>query len=188
MSRTRSEIGRRTILEGALGLGLVMCLPCALEASQGDADVNLPKDGDFLVKTGDAGKRPLTPDDIAADAGPVMALAMDADKVIRSGSRLNAILLVRLDPASLAVDTLSRAAAGVVAYSAVCTHQGCEVSDWIGDSKTLSCPCHDSEFDPKDGGKVVDGPAPRMLPALPLKLIEGKLAVAGAFTSRPGFS
>jgi len=50
----------------------------------------------------------------------------------------------------------------------------------------MSCPgpCHDSTFDPKDGGIVVDGPAPRMLPALPLKMVEKKLVVAGSFTAR----
>jgi len=42
-------------------------------------------------------------------------------------------------------------------------------------------------FDPKDGARVVDGPAPRGLPALPLKVVEGKLVVAGPFTARVGF-
>ena len=47
----------------------------------------------------------------------------------------------------------------------------------------LYCPCHESKFEPKDGDQVVDGPVPRMLPALPLKLIEGKMAVAKPFTA-----
>ena len=36
-------------------------------------------------------------------------------------------------------------------------------------------------------GTVVDGPAPRMLPALPLKIVDGKLVVAKPFTARVGF-
>jgi Rieske Fe-S protein len=46
----------------------------------------------------------------------------------------------------------------------------------------MSCPGpgHESTFDAKDGGKVVDDSAPRMLSALPLK----KLVVAGPFTAR----
>jgi Rieske Fe-S protein len=34
---------------------------------------------------------------------------------------------------------------------------------------------------------VADGPAPRSLPALPLTLVDGRLVVAGPFTSRVGF-
>jgi rieske iron-sulfur protein len=33
---------------------------------------------------------------------------------------------------------------------------------------------------------VIDGPTPRALPALPLKIVDGKLAVARPFTSRVG--
>ena len=110
-----------------------------------------------------------------------------AASTVRSGSRLNALILLRFPPARLSPRSQSRAADGVVAYTAICTHSGCEVIDWIEDQETLSCPCHDSLFNPKDEAKVVDGPAPRMLPALPLKLVDGKLVVAGPFTARVGF-
>ena len=36
------------------------------------------------------------------------------------------------------------------------------------------------------GARVVAGPAPRRLPALPLKIVEGYVTAAGAFTSRAG--
>jgi len=75
----------------------------------------------------------------------------------------------------------------VVAYTAICTHSGCEVVDWTSDARQLVCACHNSRFEPRDGGKVVDGPAPRRLPALPLKIVEGKLVVAKPFTARIGF-
>jgi Rieske Fe-S protein len=116
-----------------------------------------------------------------------MAWAMDpSNKTVRSGSRLNRVLLVRLDPEKLSGKTKPRAADGVVAYTAICTHTGCEVTEWV-DEQILFCPCHASKFEPKDGGKVVDGPAPRDLPALPLKLVDGKLAVAKPFTARVAF-
>jgi len=34
---------------------------------------------------------------------------------------------------------------------------------------------------------IVSGPAPRVLPALPLKIVDGTLVVARPFTSRVGF-
>src|SRR5215218_124453 len=54
-----------------------------------------------------------------------------------------------------------------VAYSAVCTHQGCTVAYKDGH---LACPCHGSMFDPADGAAVVAGPAPRPLPEIPVKV------------------
>ncbi len=117
-----------------------------------------------------------------------MAWAMDPmDKTVRNGSRLNRVLLLRLDPEKLSPETKSRAADGVVAYTAICTHTGCEVTEWAAEEQILVCPCHESKFEPKDGAKVVDGPAPRNLPALPLKLVDGALVVAKPFTSPVGF-
>jgi Rieske Fe-S protein len=51
----------------------------------------------------------------------------------------------------------------------------------------LYCECHQSKFDPRDQARVTDGPAPRNLPALPLRIVGGRLEVAGPFTARPGF-
>ncbi|TWE12667.1 Rieske (2Fe-2S) protein [Rudaeicoccus suwonensis] len=48
------------------------------------------------------------------------------------------------------------------AFSAICTHQGClvtEVTDGV-----ITCPCHGSEFNIANGNVVV-GPATRPLPA-----------------------
>lgn len=179
---------RRVILEGGISLGLGLCLAPGMLIAQSDPALILPREGDFLVTADKSSVQPLTPNDVPLNAAPTPAWAMDpADHTVRRGSRLNALILLRFDPARLSAQTQSRAADGVVAYTAICTHSGCEVSDWIAEEERLSCPCHDSLFDPKAEAKVVDGPAPRMLPALPLKLVEGRLAVAGPFTSRVGF-
>jgi Rieske Fe-S protein len=108
-------------------------------------------------------------------------------RVVRDDSRLNQLLLVRLDPNSLNGDTRERAADGIVAYSAICTHTGCDVWDWQPASSTIKCPCHFSEFDLKESARVLNGPAPRRLPALPLKVVDGAPIVAGGFVGRPGF-
>jgi Rieske Fe-S protein len=97
------------------------------------------------------------------------------------------VLLVRLPPAELSDETRGRSAAGIVAYSAVCTHTGCDVWEWQAARRILKCPCHFSEFDLRDAARVLDGPAPRRLPALPLRLVDGVLAAAGEFVGRPGF-
>jgi cytochrome b6-f complex iron-sulfur subunit len=59
-----------------------------------------------------------------------------------------------------------------VAYSAVCTHQGCKVAYKEGN---LACPCHGSIFDPANGASVVTGPAQRPLPEIPVKVEGGEV-------------
>jgi len=55
-----------------------------------------------------------------------------------------------------------RTKAGVFAYSAICTHQGCTVN-FNSDNSHFQCPCHGAEFDPANGAKVLAGPAPSPL-------------------------
>lgn len=177
---TPHDPGRRVVLLSALGVGLGL--------AQDDPAAGRPKPGDLLVKVGDAGRTPLTPNDIPLAAGYTAAWAMDpADRTVRSGSRLNQVLLLRFDPAALAADTRARAADGVVAYTSICTHNGCDIDQWLAREQQLFCSCHESIFDPRDGAKVIDGPAPRALPALPLTIAGGTLVVAKPFTTPVGY-
>jgi rieske iron-sulfur protein len=180
---------RRTLLRRAAGLVLAWLVPARVHGQEADAEARArPAPGDLLAKVGDGARTPLTPGDVAAGAAPVMAWPMTADaRVARSGSRLNRVLLVRLEPTALNEATRARAVDGVVAFSAICTHTGCEVGEYLADEQQLYCECHQSKFDPRDGAKVTDGPAPRPLPALPLKVEDGRLVVAAPFTTRPGF-
>ena len=115
---------------------------------------------------GDAGKIPLKPADIGSQ-DLVLAWAFDPQKkLLRDGSRLNMVLLMRFDPATLADAARQSAPDGVVAYSAICTHQQCWVTDWLKSAQVLQCPCHQSRYDLRHAAKVVGGPAPRPLPAL----------------------
>lgn len=142
----------------------------------------------MFVKLTDPSMTPLTADELAVGAQQTIAWPFDpVEKVLRNGSRLNQVLLLKLDPSNLTAETRSRAANGVVAYTAICTHSGCEVDQWLSGEQLLYCPCHDSKFDPKDGAKVVDGPAHRVLAALALSVSDGKLIVAKPYTSRVGF-
>ena len=147
-----------------------------------------PQEGDrFVFPFGEKEGQIITPADLPLGGPQQQAYPMDPGaKIVRNGSTLNLILLIRLDPAQLSEETRALAADGVVAYSGVCTHQGCAVSMWRAEAKTLFCACHGAQFDPRDRARVVDGPAPRRLPMLPIKVVDGALTVAGGFTGRVG--
>ncbi|WP_346658112.1 ubiquinol-cytochrome c reductase iron-sulfur subunit [Bradyrhizobium sp. 154] len=131
------------------------------------------------------------PDDVKLGEGPLHAWPKDArTSVVRNGSRLNEILLIRLDPGDMDEETRSRSAEGIVAYSAICTHAGCSVTGWLkseaGDKDVLKCFCHNSEFNPRESAQVVFGPAPRRLAALPLAIADGSLTIAATFVGKVG--
>ena len=178
------RIGRRRALE--LGLGLALAPRLAL--AQTEPARERPKEGDLLVAIGAQTPEPLKPEDVPLGGKQTMAWPMEpASNTVRSGSRLNKVLLLRLDPEGFDAETKDHAVEGVVAYSAVCTHTGCDVINWHPDSELLECPCHYSTYNPKQGANVVSGPSPRRLPALPLKIVDGRLVVAKPFTGRAGF-
>jgi rieske iron-sulfur protein len=146
-----------------------------------------PKEGDQLVAIDAAEPVALSPGNIPALQ--ILAWPMEpGSKLVRNGSRLNKILLVRLDPATLVGPTQERAADGVVAYSAICPHGGCEVEGWVAEQRILECPCHNSRYDPRNAAAIVEGPSTRALAALPLKIIDGKLTVAQPFIGRVGIA
>jgi Rieske Fe-S protein len=146
-----------------------------------------PQVGDRLVAIDAAAPTALSPGDVSTL--PMLAWPMEpAGSLVRNGSRLNKVVLVRLDPATLAEQTQARAAEGIVAYSAICPHAGCEVNGWVAEQRILECPCHNSRYDPGNAAAIVDGPTTRALAALPLKIVEGKLAVAAAFVGRLGIA
>jgi len=64
---------------------------------------------------------------------------------------------------------LFRTKSGVYAYSRVCTHQGCTV-EFKSQSSTLACPCHGAQFDPAQGGAVIQGPARQPLPKINVRV------------------
>lgn len=148
-----------------------------------------PQKGDLFASEDDA-KKIVSPSDLQPNQPPLAAFPYDPkDKIVRDGSRLNRVLLLKLDPKTLGETTRGRATPdGIVAYSGICAHQGCPVTGWVKDQgkQVLKCFCHNSEYDPAHGAEVVFGPAPRPLAALPVTIADGKLIVAGKFIGKVG--
>ncbi|MCK1358830.1 Rieske 2Fe-2S domain-containing protein [Bradyrhizobium sp. 199] len=188
-----AEQTRRTVLLGAIAT--TACLGCSAYARAGEdppGSDERPQKGDVLVfAEGDNEGKLITAADLSAGGPPVHAWPKDPKtSVVRSASRLNEILIIRLDPAELDEKTRERAVDGIIAYSAICSHAGCPVTAWVksdvGDKEVFKCMCHNSEYDPRAGAQVVFGPAPRRLASLPLALSDGSLSVAGNFIGKVG--
>jgi rieske iron-sulfur protein len=182
------QANRRDLFTAACVLGVDAALRTSIAPATAEPADERPKEGDYLVAIDAAAPTALSPGEIAAPQ--LIAWPMEpATRLVRNGSRLNKVLLVRLDPARLVGATRERAAdGGVVAYSAICPHAGCEVNGWIDDQKILECPCHNSRYNPRDGAAIIDGPSTRVLAALPLKIVDDKLVVAKPFIGRLGIA
>ncbi|RVU18386.1 ubiquinol-cytochrome c reductase iron-sulfur subunit [Methylobacterium oryzihabitans] len=147
-----------------------------------------PQPGDrFAYLSGENKDKPVMAADIKIGDPPRLAYPVDpATETIRSGSRVNQVLLIRTDPSALTPATAPRAAEGIVAYSAICTHNGCPITLLDGDNRSVVCTCHGSRFDLADNGAVLTGPATRRLAGLPVAVADGFVTVAGAFTGALG--
>ena len=182
---------RRTVLKAAVGVSLGLPLVELAEAAKKPKPPNKmrPQPDDIVVfrfneRKGEAVK----PEDVVLGQQLIQAVTMDPEsKVMRDGSRLNGINLVRLEPEQLDEKTEPYTVDGIVAYSSVCNHQGCDLTQWLPDTYTFKCYCHYSQFDARNLGQPVEGPSKRKLALLPLKLEDDVLKVAGKFVGRVGF-
>ena len=78
---------------------------------------------------------------------PLLAFPFDAKAgKARNDVRLNKLVLMKFNEADLPPAIKARAAGGVIAYSAICTHQACDVKTWLSKEQALVCFCHASKF------------------------------------------
>lgn len=186
---------RRALLVTALAgcACLAASRPAGADEDQPGSDERPQKDDLLVVTEGPQAGQVIKPSDLKLGGPPVHAWPKDPKtSVVRNGSRLNEVIVIKLDPAELDDDTRAHAAEGILAYSAICSHAGCPVSEWVkgeGNGKTVfKCPCHNSEYDPRADAQVVFGPAPRRLAALPLAVSGDTLTVAAPFVGKVGVS
>ena len=124
----------------------------------------------------DASVHVVTPSDLRIGAAPLLVWPplvwpmQPSQRLVRNGARFNQILLLRLAPDP---------GGEFAAFSAICTHASCVVTEWNAGSSQLVCPRHGSVYAARQDGAVVGGPAPRSLPSLPVKLADGVLVASG---------
>ena len=183
---TGGSLSRRTLIKMGIVTGITVPMPAL---SQPPSRMR-PQLGDLMVfdeglNIGEV----IRPEMLELNQQPVSALAKDPETdTLRDGSRLNRVMITRIDTSKMTERYRDNTADGVIAYSAICTHTGCDVINWDDDELRMACPCHESQFDIYDGGRVVGGPAPRPLAMLPLEIVDGFVRVAASFRGRVGFT
>lgn len=138
--------GRRCVLGAITAVGVGLLSGCAV---YGDEQSGRPAD-----PTPPAG----TPSEVEGSAAPPLARLDDVP--VGGGLVLAADRLVLTRPEA---QTLK-------AFSAVCTHAGCVVSD-VSDG-TVNCACHGSRFAIEDGAPTA-GPARSPLPPVAVTVVDG---------------
>ena len=137
-----NDVSRRSVLRGC-GLAVVGGIAGFIVARQSDA---------ADAKTATAAANGYGPSTAASNKALTTVSAVPAGGgVIRDGV------------------VVTKDAGGTIhAFSATCTHQGCTLSSVSGG--TINCPCHGSRFNASTGA-VVQGPASRPLPAVPVTVM-----------------
>ena len=186
LRQSRRRLFLKTVIGTGIGLSLVSAfyVGASLRPREEVTPEKEPlKPGDILVYAQGGGEpQPIRLEEL--NPGDPFVLAYP--KVVKSGEAKNTVLVARFDPAELAPEVAQHAAEGVVAYSAVCTHLGCIVSQWVADKEAALCPCHGGMYDLRHGAQVIAGPPPRPVPQLPVRVEDGVLVAAGEFLGPVG--
>jgi rieske iron-sulfur protein len=177
---------RHAMLWAALALSPLLNISARADG-QPDETEKGPQPGDHLVfLSGPKKDQPARVEDLELGGEELQTYPVDPKGLVRDGTPLNLVLLIRVGDDGLDEQTRKLAADGVVAYSAICTHQACPVIQWSTEKKAMVCSCHGSTYDPRNSAKVIFGPAPLPLAGLPLKSENGVLIVAGGFNGPIG--
>ncbi|WP_424017159.1 ubiquinol-cytochrome c reductase iron-sulfur subunit [Halorientalis pallida] len=174
------EIERRQVakvLAAVSGAGAVGAFSVSALAGLGESGKIVPPEPLFVegVRLVDGEGNPLTVSDAIPQNDSLEPTTVYPEK--EGGGAIKDdrgnVLLVRFPEDSYQDPTnVDGTVEGYAAYSKVCTHLGCLVDGTVENQAKLKCQCHGSVFDPLQGAKVTDGPAPRALPQLPIGVSE----------------
>lgn len=157
-------IDRRHVLAGGLAaagaLGLGAC---------GDGATGATEDPIYGgAQPGTSASTP-TPSSTGTTPAPVASAPLVALADVPVGGAVGA-----KDAAGKPIIVAQPTAGSIVAFSAICTHQGCTVAPA---GERLTCPCHGSVFAVTDGSNV-SGPAPRPLAKVEVTVADGQVLPA----------
>jgi Rieske Fe-S protein len=144
MGDTQDLPVRRSVLAGIGAVGAAAVLAgCGGSGGSGSGTGAQPPAGGASTSPGDSGPTG------GADSGDTIKTS---DIPVGGGKIFDTANIVVTQPS----------AGDFKAFSATCTHAGCQVAAVQGG--TIHCPCHGSQYSIVDGSVKV-GPAPRPLPA-----------------------
>ncbi len=153
------EIERRTVLQAG-GILAVGGLVAACSSGSGDAAVA----SETAAGSAPAGSAPAASAPASTSSGGA-GVAQVSDIPVGGG-------LIIAEPAVV----ITQPAEGEVkAFTAICTHQGCLVSEVVDNE--IICPCHGSRFSAMDGS-VTSGPATTGLTAAGVVVEGGSIVLS----------
>ncbi len=186
-----TQTNRRTFLKISAATGLAVgATALGATPKPGTATSAPAKAGDVLLYQDGPNKgKPVKAADLKAGTAVWAIVADPATKKPRDATK-SAVVIVKLPSGKIKASSKPNAVGDVVAYSSVCTHQGCpakQLGDVGAGKGNIICTCHGSIYDPADNATVLGGPAPKRLAALPLKLdATGQLTAGAPFTGNIG--
>ena len=153
MGDTQDLPVRRTVLAGIGAVGAAAVLAgCGGSSDNGSGTGAQPPAGGASAASGDSGST-------GADSGD----AIKTSDIPVGGGKI-------FDTANIVVTQPT--AGNFKAFSATCTHAGCQVATVQGG--TIHCPCHGSQYSIVDGS-VQSGPAPLPLPRKTITITKGDI-------------
>ena len=157
--RAQISRDRRNFLRGALALSVVSAATLLLWNLESNSQPSSTIQPTSSANVAAVANNPVVQDgQPATNTQPIAnASSIPFDQsLIYNDPSLGPIILIHLDNGNF------------VAYSAICTHAGCQVQ-FDSSLKDIVCPCHGAVYDPYHNAQVIGGPAPYPLQNVPIR-------------------